>query len=88
MEKLRESTGSAEFDFLKWASYLPFDIIVDLAFGEAFHFIVEGNDHNNRIKVLNERGEWSATVGTMPWINHYAVSILGQFLPPDYTECS
>lgn len=66
-----ESTGTAEFDFLKWANYLAFDIIGDLAFGETFHFIEEGNDYNNAIKVLNERGEWSATVGTMPWIKPY-----------------
>jgi hypothetical protein len=71
MDKLLEPTGTASFDFLKWANYLAFDIIGDLAFGEAFHFIEAGNDHNNGIRVLNERGEWSATVGTMPWIKPY-----------------
>ena len=71
MENLVSPTGVAEFDFLKWANYLAFDIIGDLAFGEAFHFIEAGNDHNNGIRVLNERGEWSATVGTMPWIKPY-----------------
>jgi benzoate 4-monooxygenase len=71
MEKMLENKDSVEFDFLKWANYLAFDIIGDLAFGEAFHFIEAGNDHNDGIKVLNERGEWSATVGTMPWIKPY-----------------
>lgn len=71
MDRKLELTGVAEFDFLKWANYLAFDIIGDLAFGEAFHFIEAGNDHNNGIKVLNERGEWSATVGVMPWIKPY-----------------
>jgi benzoate 4-monooxygenase len=71
MDKKVEKTGSAEFDFLKWANYLAFDIIGDLAFGEAFHFIEAGNDHNDGIRVLNERGEWSACVGTMPWIKPF-----------------
>lgn len=71
MDKKLEATGEAEFDFLKWANYLAFDIIGDLAFGEAFHFIETGNDYNDGIKVLNERGEWSATVGVMPWIKPY-----------------
>ena len=71
MDKKLEPTGTAEFDFLKWANYLAFDIIGDLAFGEAFHFIEAGTDYNNGIKVLNERGEWSATVGTMPWIKPF-----------------
>jgi benzoate 4-monooxygenase len=71
MDKKLESSNPAEFDFLKWANYLAFDIIGDLAFGEAFHFIEAGNDYNNGIRVLNERGEWSATVGTMPWIKPY-----------------
>jgi benzoate 4-monooxygenase len=71
MDKKLETTGQAEFDFLKWANYLAFDIIGDLAFGEAFHFIETGKDHNDGIRVLNERGEWSATVGTMPWLKPY-----------------
>lgn len=75
-------TNTAEFDFLKWANYLAFDIIGDLAFGEAFHFIEAGNDYNNGIRVLNERGEWSATVGTMPWIKPYTPYIFwDRFFP-------
>lgn len=82
MDKMLESTETAEFDFLKWANYLAFDIIGDLAFGEAFHFIEEGNDYNDGIRVLNERGEWSATVGTMPWIKPYTPYIFwDRFFP-------
>src|SRR5579859_3624934 len=71
MDKMLDNSETAEFDFLKWANYLAFDIIGDLAFGEAFHFIEAGNDYNDGIRVLNERGEWSATVGTMPWIKPF-----------------
>lgn len=82
MDNLLAPTGVAEFDFLKWANYLAFDIIGDLAFGESFHFIEAGNDHNNGIRVLNERGEWSATVGTMPWIKPYTPYIFwDRFFP-------
>ena len=82
MDKKLAATGVAEFDFLKWANYLAFDIIGDLAFGEAFHFIEQGNDYNNGIKVLNERGEWSATVGVMPWIKPFTPYIFwDRFFP-------
>ncbi len=67
----RTKVGSVTFDFLPWANYLAFDIIGDLAFGTPFHFLRDEADTNDGIRVLNERGEWSATVGTMPYIKPY-----------------
>ncbi|GAO51000.1 hypothetical protein G7K_5113-t1 [Saitoella complicata NRRL Y-17804] len=66
------ATNSLTLDFLPWANYLAFDIIGDLAFGEPFHFIESGSDSNGAIRVLNDRGEWSATVGTIPWVRDWA----------------
>lgn len=60
--------GFAEIDFLPWANYIAFDIIGDLAFGRPFGFLEAESDTNDAIEVLNKRGEWSATVGTMVWI--------------------
>lgn len=64
----RTGTKSTQFDFLPWANYLAFDIIGDLAFGTSFGFLRDESDSNDGIRVLNERGEWSATVGTAPYI--------------------
>ncbi|BFZ54268.1 hypothetical protein PYCC9005_001301 [Savitreella phatthalungensis] len=64
----RQGGQAADFDFLPWANYLAFDIIGDLAFGTPFGFLEAERDTNDGIRVLNERGEWSATVGTMVWI--------------------
>lgn len=70
MDSLIERTGkgAATFDFLPWANYLAFDIIGDLAFGTPFGFIKDEADTNDAIRVLNERGEWSATIGIMPYL--------------------
>ena len=77
MESLVDrGNGTANFDFLPWANYLAFDIIGDLAFGTPFGFIRDEADTNDGIRVLNERGEWSATVGTIPWIKPYAPYLL------------
>lgn len=64
----RTDKESTTFDFLPWANYLAFDIIGDLAFGTSFGFLRDEADTNDAIRVLNERGEWSATVGTVPYI--------------------
>ncbi|CCG83326.1 putative Cytochrome P450 benzoate 4-monooxygenase [Taphrina deformans PYCC 5710] len=64
----RSEKGAATFDFLPWANYLAFDIIGDLAFGTPFNFVRDEADTNDAIRILNERGEWSATVGIMPYI--------------------
>ena len=57
-------------------NYLAFDVIGDLAFGKDFGFIEQENDHNNGIQVLNERGEWSATLGTIPWLKPFTPYLL------------
>lgn len=64
----RSGRGAATFDFLPWANYLAFDIIGDLAFGTPFNFLRDEADTNDAIRILNARGEWSATVGIMPYI--------------------
>lgn len=73
MGSLIDRTGkeSVQFDFLPWANYLAFDIIGDLAFGTPFGFLRDEADTNDGIRVLNERGEWSATVGTMPYMKQW-----------------
>lgn len=55
----------AQGDILPWFNYLAFDIIGELAFGEAFGMLERGAD-NGAIETLNKRGTWSATVGTIP----------------------
>lgn len=84
MQLLIERQGGREatFDFLPWANYLAFDIIGDLAFGTPFGFIRDEADTNDGIRVLNERGEWSATVGTIPWIKPWTpYMIFDSFFP-------
>jgi benzoate 4-monooxygenase len=78
MDSLIERSGEdqAEFDFLPWANYIAFDIIGDLAFGTPFGFIEQERDHNDGIRVLTDRGEWSATVGTMPYIKPWTPYML------------
>lgn len=70
------STPSAEFDTLPWFNFLAFDIIGSLAFGRSFGMLqtgrdaapVEGGKTVEAIRVLNERGEVSATLGCLePW---------------------
>ncbi|KAI7944773.1 hypothetical protein MJO28_010468 [Puccinia striiformis f. sp. tritici] len=64
-------------DILPWFNYLAFDIIGDLAFGERFGMIERGADiagvekegevlYLPAIQILNERGEFSATQGSLP----------------------
>ncbi|ORY79022.1 cytochrome P450 [Protomyces lactucae-debilis] len=76
----------ARFDFFPWATYLSFDIIGDLAFGEPFGFIKAGKDHNDAIRILTDRGEWSATVGTMPYIKPWTpYMVWDSFFPKGLT---
>jgi hypothetical protein len=63
-----QSKGEVAIDVAKWLGFLAFDIISDLAFSQPFGFVDAGADTNDGIRILHERGEWSATVGTMPWI--------------------
>lgn len=73
----------AVFDTLPWFNFLAFDIIGSLAFGRPFGMLETGQDaaivgrdeasgrvlHVEAIKVLNERGEVSATLGCLtPWM--------------------
>ncbi|KAH8929494.1 cytochrome P450 [Atractiella rhizophila] len=70
--------GWAEFDCLPWYNYLAFDIIGDLAFGSLFGMVereadyahIENEDGSTTslpaVKILNERGEFSATQGVLP----------------------
>ncbi|KAJ9142647.1 putative Cytochrome P450 benzoate 4-monooxygenase [Pleurostoma richardsiae] len=64
----RTKKGEAGIDAVMWSAFLAFDIIGDLAFGEPFGFTARGWDSKGGIKKLRDRGEWSATVGQMPWI--------------------
>ncbi|PLW11316.1 hypothetical protein PCASD_07350 [Puccinia coronata f. sp. avenae] len=71
------STFWKVIDILPWLNYLAFDIIGDLAFGERFGMIERGADiakvekegetlYLPAIRILNERGEFSATQGSLP----------------------
>jgi len=64
-------------DILPWFNYLAFDIIGDLAFGERLGMIERGADiagvekegkvlYLPAIQILNDRGEFSATQGSLP----------------------
>ena len=66
-----EGKREIAFDIAPWLGFLAFDIISDLSFGEPFGFIRAGKDTNDGIRILHERGEFSAAVGAMPWIKPY-----------------
>ncbi|POW22382.1 hypothetical protein PSHT_01261 [Puccinia striiformis] len=72
-----DDEGWRILDILPWFNYLAFDIIGDLAFGERFGMIERGADiagvekegevlYLPAIQILNERGEFSATQGSLP----------------------
>ncbi|GAA5825132.1 hypothetical protein JCM10212_000352 [Sporobolomyces blumeae] len=77
--------GYAVLDFLDWANAFAFDTIGDLAFGAPFGMLerdaadivtITKDDgsviHAGGVKILNERGEYSATLGCLPpWIRPY-----------------
>ncbi|GAA6034087.1 hypothetical protein JCM8097_000688 [Rhodosporidiobolus ruineniae] len=77
--------GYAVVDTLVWYNALAFDIIGDLAFGAPFDMLErDGADvvtitkedgsviHAPAVQILNERGEYSATLGCLPpWIRPY-----------------
>jgi len=77
--------GYAVVDSLDWFNALAFDIIGDLAFGSPFGMLerdaadivtITKEDgtviHAGGVQILNERGEYSATLGCLPpWIRPY-----------------
>ncbi|GAA5856734.1 hypothetical protein JCM8547_008814 [Rhodosporidiobolus lusitaniae] len=77
--------GYAVVESLDWFNALAFDIIGDLAFGAPFDMLErDGADivaitkedgtviHAPAVQILNERGEYSATLGCLPpWIRPY-----------------
>lgn len=77
--------GYAVVDSLDWFNALAFDIIGDLAFGSPFGMLerdaadivtITKEDgtviHAGGVQILNERGEFSATLGCLPpWIRPY-----------------
>ena len=71
-------SGYASIDALNWFNYLAFDIIGDLAFGAPFGMLKNGKDIAEMrkspmsllgmllpLRVLNRRGEVSATLGML-----------------------
>lgn len=80
--------GRVWLDVLPWYNYLAFDIIGDLAFGAPFGMLDAGQDiapvalsktgeplkivHIPAVKILNSRGDFSASMGVLPpWIRPY-----------------
>ncbi|KAL8281106.1 hypothetical protein RQP46_006464 [Phenoliferia psychrophenolica] len=77
--------GYAVIELLDWLNALAFDVIGDLAFGSTFGMLerdaadivaitTESGEviHAPAVKILNERGEFSATQGSLPiWIRPY-----------------
>ncbi|GAA5870869.1 hypothetical protein JCM1840_002713 [Sporobolomyces johnsonii] len=77
--------GWAVVETLDWLNALAFDIIGDLAFGSPFGMLerdaadivtITKEDgsviHAGGVRILNERGEYSATLGCLPpWIRPY-----------------
>lgn len=82
---VKNGQGWAELDTLQWFNALAFDVIGDLAFGSPFGMIerdaqdiveIEQEDgkiiHAPAVQILNERGEFSATQGSLPmWVRPY-----------------
>lgn len=78
--------GRAVFDILNWFNYAAFDIISQLCFGKAFGMLTSGKDiapvklegsnetiYLPAIQILNDRGEYSATLGVLPmWMRPLA----------------
>ncbi|KAK4702902.1 benzoate 4-monooxygenase, partial [Phenoliferia sp. Uapishka_3] len=77
--------GYAVIELLDWLNALAFDVIGDLAFGSPFGMLdhdaadlvaITGENgeiiHAPAVKILNERGEFSATQGSLPpWVRPY-----------------
>lgn len=77
--------GYAVIQLLDWLNALAFDVIGDLAFGSPFGMLdrdaadivaitTESGEviHAAAVRILNERGEFSATQGSLPpWIRPY-----------------
>lgn len=84
--------GRAWLDSLMWLNYFAFDTIGALAFGNTFGMLengvdearveyedADGNkkvDHCSAVQIINERGEYSATMGLAPmWIRPYLLKL-------------
>ncbi|KAK4054435.1 hypothetical protein OIV83_000929 [Microbotryomycetes sp. JL201] len=84
-EQSGKMKGYAVIDTLDWFNALAFDIIGDLAFGKPFGMLerdaadvvaIAQEDgsviYAPAVKILNERGEYSSTMGSLPvWIRPY-----------------
>jgi benzoate 4-monooxygenase len=79
------SDGYSKINCLLWFNYLAFDIIGDLAFGAPFGMLENGKDsaevrltpnspptYAPAIRVLDRRGEVSATLGCLPALKPWA----------------
>ncbi|RDW75545.1 hypothetical protein BP6252_06687 [Coleophoma cylindrospora] len=66
--RLIQKDDEAAVDVAKWNAYLAYDIISDLTFGSSFGFCSAGLDTNDGIRKLRDSGEWTVTVGQIPWI--------------------
>lgn len=78
----KDPSGWAELDMLMWMNYFAFDTIGSLAFGSVFGMIEQGKPdavvelpqpdgsiHRtscDAVRIINERGEYSATMGVLP----------------------
>lgn len=88
----RGLNGRAWLDSLMWLNFFAFDTIGDLAFGKPFGMLEQGTDDArvqyedsegkkveqscNAVQIINERGEYSATMGTIPlWLRPYAARL-------------
>ncbi|SOV03041.1 probable Benzoate 4-monooxygenase cytochrome P450 [Ustilago sp. UG-2017a] len=84
--------GRAWLDSLMWLNYFAFDTIGALAFGSTFGMLergideakveyedAQGNkqvDYCSAVKIINERGEYSATMGLAPvWLRPYLLKL-------------
>ncbi|MCO5585497.1 hypothetical protein L7F22_039430 [Adiantum nelumboides] len=88
----RNLNGRAWLDALMWLNFFAFDTIGDLAFGKPFGMLEQGADDArvefedafgkkntttcNAVQIINERGEYSATLGCAPtWMRPYLAKL-------------
>jgi len=91
-EGVRGLKGYAWLDILTWTNFWAFDTIGDLAFGRPFGMLESGQDrvpivyedkdgnkrteYGSAIKIINERGEVSATLGVAPaWLRPWLLRL-------------
>ncbi|KAJ6535087.1 benzoate para-hydroxylase [Mycena capillaripes] len=83
--------SGSPIDMMKWFNYLAWDIISDLAFGEAVGFVKRGTDHievkapdgtiykEEAIHVVDNREHLASVLGTVPALRHWAKYIPDPF---------